>query len=124
MLLVDDNDVNLKLLVAFVRKAKMSYATAQDGLQASELYKEASKNPSSAFRAVVMDIQMPVMDGLTATREIRKTETKSRIHSAATVVALTGLASTSSQHEAFGAGVDHFLQKPVKFKEFLKLLEQ
>jgi CheY-like chemotaxis protein len=123
VLLVDDNDVNLKLLVAFVRKARMSYATAQDGLQALELYKSASKDPSRAFRVVVMDIQMPLMDGLSATREIRNFEAKNRIHPPVTVVALTGLASSSSQHEAFEAGVDHFLPKPVKFKEFLKFLE-
>lgn len=124
VLLVDDNDVNLKLLVAFVRKAKISYETAQDGLKALELYKEASKDPNRAFRAVVIDIQMPVMDGLSATREIRNYESKNRIGRPAIIVALTGLASNSSQHEAFEAGVDHFLPKPVKFKVFLKLLEQ
>ena len=124
VLLVDDNDVNLKLLVAFVRKAKLSYETAHDGLQALELYKEASSDPSRAFKAVVMDIQMPLMDGLSATREIRNFETRNRIDPAATIVALSGLASSSSQLEAFEAGVDHFLPKPVRFKEFLKLFQQ
>ena len=124
VLLVDDNEVNLKLLVAFVRKAKLSYETARDGLQALELYKEASSDPSRAFQAVIMDIQMPLMDGLSATREIRNFESRNRIDPAATIVALSGLASSSSQLEAFEAGVDHFLPKPVRFKEFLKLFQQ
>ena len=124
VLLVDDNEVNLKLLVAFVRKARYPYETAKDGLQALELYKEASKDLKRAFKAVVIDIQMPVMDGITATREIRSYESKNRIEFPATIIALTGLASSVTRQECAKAGVDHFLPKPVKFKEFLKLLER
>lgn len=124
VLLVDDNEVNLKLLVAFVRKAKYAYETAMDGLEALNTYKEASRDPKRAFRVVVIDIQMPVMDGITATREIRAFESKHRAQHPAVIMALTGLASASTRSECMQAGMDHFLAKPVKFKEFLKLLGQ
>jgi CheY-like chemotaxis protein len=120
---VDDNEVNLEFLCAFVRKAGSRYETAKDGLQSLELYKEFSKDPKLAsFEVVVMDVQMPVMDGVTATREIRTYESRNRIK-AATILALTGLESEASQNECEKAGFDNFLSKPVKFKEFLKLLD-
>jgi CheY-like chemotaxis protein len=123
VLLVDDNEVNLRILCAFVRKAGFQYETAKDGLQALELYKKFNKDPKLAsFEVIVMDVQMPVMDGVTATRKIRTYESRNRIKPA-TIVALTGLASEASRNECEKAGVDHFLSKPVKFKEFLKLLE-
>ena len=106
-----------------MRKAGFRYETAKNGLQALELFKDLSKDPKLAsFEVVVVDVQMPVMDGVSATREIRTYESRNRIKTT-TIVALTGLASEASQNECEQAGVDHFLSKPVKFKEFLKLLE-
>lgn len=124
VLLVDDNEVNLKLLVAFVRKAKYAYETATDGSQALNMYKEASRDSKRAFKAIVMDIQMPVMDGITSTREIRSFESKNRTDHPAVIMALTGLADESTKSECMQAGMNHFLAKPVKFKGFLELLKQ
>lgn len=65
---------------------------------------------------------MPIMDGMDATREIRKYEQK-RSLKAVLIVALTGLASASARSEATYAGVDHFLTKPLRFQALMPLLE-
>ena len=65
---------------------------------------------------------MPVMDGLTATREIRAIERDLPPGSAATIIALTGLASANAQQEAFASGVNLFLTKPVLLKSLRPLL--
>jgi len=74
---------------------------------------------------------MPVMDGFTATREIRRIEhERCSAHSSsgpitpAYIVALTGLASDRDEDEAFAAGVDIFITKPVQFDKLSKLLKR
>ncbi|KAF5862159.1 hypothetical protein ETB97_012056 [Aspergillus alliaceus] len=120
VLLVDDNDVNLKLLVAFMKKAKFSYLTASNGLQALEVYKWHFP----AVQIVLMDISMPVMDGLESTREIRlfekmRQESSNAATKPATIIALSGLGSAQIRQEAFNSGMDLFLTKPVRFQELV-----
>jgi CheY-like chemotaxis protein len=71
---------------------------------------------------------MPIMDGFEATRRIRKMEAgHERASAAATesvIIALTGLASEEDEEEAFNAGVDLFLTKPVKFPKLSTLLRR
>jgi CheY-like chemotaxis protein len=129
LLLVDDNNINLSLLQTFVRKQKrkLLYDCAENGLLAVNA---ARQNPSG-YDIIFMDVSMPVMDGLEATREIRKLE-KERIAKLgeaaapppALVVALTGLANGRDQVDAFASGVDLFLTKPTKFKEIGSLIEE
>ena len=64
---------------------------------------------------------MPVMDGMEATREIRKLERQQR-QKPAMIIALTGLGSATSQKEAFSSGVSRFLTKPVRFSDLRKIL--
>lgn len=165
VLLVDDNDINLQLLVMFMKKQGLSYATASNGLIALEKYESAcagttpaalpspplsscgttSPNtttatgsgqqqpngilpPSAAvqnksFTHVLMDLSMPVMDGLTSTRKIRALEVERGVKPAATIIALTGLASAEAQDDALVAGINKFLVKPVKFGELKGLLK-
>ncbi|KAK4977424.1 hypothetical protein LTR66_010712 [Elasticomyces elasticus] len=148
ILLVDDNRINLQLLTTYMKKHGHTYTTAMDGLEALEAYKsvapqpahdaddakaesdqntnETAKTPPPAsgkrFDYVLMDISMPVMDGLESTRCIRAHEHAVGLPPA-TIIALTGLASASAQQEAFSSGVDLFLTKPVRLKELSKILE-
>ena len=69
-----------------------------------------------------MDLSMPVMDGLTSTRRIRAVEAERARKPAATIIALTGLASAEAQDDALVAGINKFLVKPVKFGELKGLL--
>ncbi|KAF4312791.1 hypothetical protein GTA08_BOTSDO11663 [Botryosphaeria dothidea] len=133
ILVVDDNPINLQLLVMFMKKHKFAYTEATNGLEAFERYKEATTtlrsdpqhNSSSrkSFDFVLMDISMPVMDGLASTREIRRYEREKGVMPAK-IVALTGLASAQAQEEAMGSGIDNYLPKPVKFAELKRLVEK
>lgn len=128
LLLVDDNKINLSLLETFVKrhKRKLAYDRAENGLLAVEA---ARQNPSG-YDIIFMDVSMPGMDGLEATREIRKLE-RERIAkmgeadapSPALIIALTGLANGRDQVDAFASGVDLFMTKPTKFKEIGSLIE-
>ncbi|KAK4971929.1 hypothetical protein LTR66_011362 [Elasticomyces elasticus] len=130
VLVVDDNNINLNLLTMFMKKHKYTYEEAHNGLEALEKYKEASAphDPTLApkkrrFDYVLMDISMPVMDGLTSTREIRKFEKENKM-TQATIIALTGLANEQTQQEAMNSGINVYLAKPVKFQELRHLLHR
>ncbi|KAH7132156.1 hypothetical protein B0J11DRAFT_427520 [Dendryphion nanum] len=115
VLITDDNTINRRLLVAFLKRLKVPHGEAQNGLEALLSYQEAMER----FDVILMDISMPVMDGMAATRAIREYEVKNNVPRAY-IIALTGLASASARLEAWSSGVDQYMTKPVDFK----LLEQ
>ncbi|KAL0932205.1 sensor histidine kinase response [Colletotrichum truncatum] len=117
-LLVDDNQINLKILSSYMKKLGHKYTTAMDGKQALDAFVESA----GRYKCIFMDISMPVMDGFEATREVRVFETKKNLPRCQ-IFALTGLASAGAQEEAFASGIDLFLTKPVKLKELSKILE-
>lgn len=121
VLLVDDNRINLQLLIMFMKKHKFPYQEAMNGQEALDKYIEFSGPGKRRFDYVLMDISMPIMDGLEATRRIRDFEVENR-QKRATVIALTGLASAQAQAEAESSGVDIYMPKPVKFQELRPLL--
>ncbi|KAH2460525.1 hypothetical protein KXW63_000568 [Aspergillus fumigatus] len=115
ILLVEDNQVNLKLIEMCVKTSGLSYGTAKNGLEALEKFK------TGTYDAVVMDISMPVMDGLTATRQMRAFERKNK-RPATTIIILTAVLSASMQHEAMMSGVNLFLTKPTPLKQLKEIL--
>lgn len=134
LLLVDDNAINLRLLETYIRKRGCDYSSAENGLRAVEAFRDAQQEQGSGYRIIFMDLSMPIMDGLEATREIRKLEQNQREEhekgsksteapTPALIVALTGLANSQDQTNAFASGVDLFMTKPVKFKEIGRLLD-
>lgn len=117
-LLVDDNDINIKVLSALMRKLDIDYQTARNGKEAVDAF---SQNPG-AYVCILMDISMPVMDGCEATRRIRAFETKERLQPVS-IIALSGLSSNEAHREAFESGMDLFLTKPVKLMMLKDLLQ-
>lgn len=99
-----------------------------------EAYKQAcleSPDPSIGRRGsalgrkpqiILMDINMPVLNGFESTRQIRGFEQQRGLEPA-TIIALTGLGSASAQREAFSSGFDMFLTKPVRLRELTKIIE-
>lgn len=118
-LLVDDNPINLKILSAYLHKLGLSYQTATNGREAVDAF---IRDPTQC-KCIFMDISMPIMNGFEATRLIRAHEAKLGIVTTPTsIFALSGLASSSAQQEAFWSGVDLFLTKPVKLQELGSIL--
>ncbi|KAG9659958.1 hypothetical protein KCU64_g3516, partial [Aureobasidium melanogenum] len=124
VLLVDDNPINLQLLVMFMKKHKLPYQEAVNGQEALDKYIEfGSGDPNKPrFDFVLMDISMPVMNGLESTRRIREFEVEQGFAKKATIIALTGLASAEAQADAESSGVDIYMAKPVKFQALRPLL--
>lgn len=117
VLLVEDNEINLKLLTMHMSKLQQNHIEATNGREAFEAYKAAS----GSFDIIFMDLHMPVMDGLEATREIRRYEHENGMVPVV-VVALTGAASMNARLEAFSSGMDVFLTKPVAMKVLKDIL--
>lgn len=119
-LLVDDNAINLKLFSTFIKRLGFSAETAENGLEAFEKYQASSTRKS--FTTILMDINMPIMDGFTSSREIRNYEAKNPLLKPARIIALTGLGGEASRREAKSSGIDEFCTKPVAFKTLRGLL--
>ncbi|KAF5601055.1 histidine kinase [Fusarium pseudocircinatum] len=129
VLLVDDNKINLNLLTMFMKKCGFSYEEAENGEEAVDTFKKSTIGDAEQgtpvkkhFDYILMDISMPVMNGVEATKRIRKLEAEYKIPKT-TVFALTGLASADARLDAISAGVDLFLPKPVKFAELKTMIE-
>ncbi len=105
VLAVDDNPVNRDIVRAMLQRAGHTVVTANDGADAVRAADQ------EAFDLVLMDIQMPGMDGLTATRLIRKLLPP---HGLVPVIALTAHASGSSRPECESAGMNGFVTKPIR----------
>ncbi|KAL3456838.1 hypothetical protein BJX64DRAFT_269891 [Aspergillus heterothallicus] len=117
VLIVDDNDINLKVLSTFMRKIGCTFETASDGLSALEKYKQSTQK----FDYVLMDISMPVMDGITASSRIREYEEENELPRSA-IMAVTGVASSDTQEQAFAAGMDEYLVKPLSLRDLKRML--
>ncbi|KAJ5817644.1 hypothetical protein N7447_007652 [Penicillium robsamsonii] len=118
VLIVDDNDINLKILATFMRKLGCSYDTASNGLIALEQVESTSR----AYDLILMDLSMPVMDGLVSTSKIRQYE-KDHGLQPSRIMAVTGVASDTMQQAAVTAGVDDYLVKPLSLRKLKTLIE-
>jgi signal transduction histidine kinase/CheY-like chemotaxis protein len=119
VLLVDDNDINLRILIAFMKKLNCDYVIAQNGEEALEVFKANS----SVIGMIFMDISMPIMDGLESTRRIREFEKTLETKPPVRIAALTGVAQADMQRDAIGSGMDLFLTKPVRLKSLVPIIK-
>lgn len=118
-LLVDDNIVNLRIMEMYCKKRGLPYCSATDGQQAIEIFSKqqslSSTNGEDPFQLVLMDLQMPVCDGIEASRQIRLLEKQADCE-ASVLFIVTGQDSLSDREAASGAGADEYLVKPVSIK--------
>jgi two-component system, sensor histidine kinase and response regulator len=115
VLLVEDNVVNQKVGQRFLERLGCRVTVAENGAKAIQAWQ------SGEFRLVLMDVQMPVMDGYTATREIRALEgTRPRTP----IVALTANAMSGQLERCLQSGMDDLLTKPLDPQELEEVLER
>jgi len=123
-LLVEDNQLNMKILCTYMEKLGRNYDTAEDGQVAVDKYDDdRHHHQNKKYECILMDISMPRLDGLEATRQIRQFEATNRLEPA-TIIAISGLASAKVQQDAFQSGINLFLTKPVQFKEICGILKE
>ncbi len=107
ILLVDDSHDNRLLIHAYFKKLPYTIHEAENGAEAVEMYR------SGNYDLVLMDIEMPIMDGYSATRAIRAIESKTG-HRRVPILALTASVLTEALKKALDAGCDAHIAKPVK----------
>ncbi|MDR3628981.1 MAG: response regulator [Desulfocapsaceae bacterium] len=115
ILLAEDNMVNQKLATIMLTKAGYTVEVVDNGLLALE---RLSNNPNT-FDLVLMDIQMPEMDGLEATRQIRK-----KGFTTVPIIAMTANAMVGDRDKCIDAGMDDYITKPIKREVVFKILEK
>ncbi|KAJ3744083.1 hypothetical protein DFH05DRAFT_1398004 [Lentinula detonsa] len=113
VLIIEDNLILRTLLVKWLSKKGFDYRDAVDGRDGVNAYEK-----DGPFDVVLLDLSMPVLDGIGATVEIRKIEsnfTAELANQRSRILALTGWSSLEDKRRAFDAGVDGYLVKPVRF---------
>jgi len=116
VLLVEDNPVNQAVAEQMLLRVGLNVALAMDGRAASEAVRD------HAFDLVLMDVQMPVMDGLDATRAIRALQAGQGESMHTPIVALTANAMAEERDQCLAAGMDDFLPKPFSSQQLHDVL--
>jgi CheY-like chemotaxis protein len=117
ILVVEDNIINRRIAMRMLEKLGYrwvdSAANGQEALDAVE---------HNAYDVILMDVQMPVMDGLTATAHIRQMEQESGAH--VHIIAMTAHAMEGDRERVLAAGMDDYLSKPVRAADLAAAIEQ
>lgn len=116
VLLAEDNPVNQKLAVRVLEKIGHTVSVAENGLQVLDLLEKGH------FQVILMDVQMPEMDGFETTSIIRKKEklTGGRIP----IIAMTAHAMTGDRERCLAGGMDDYISKPININELVELIEK
>ena len=115
LLLAEDNPVNLKLATLILTKAGYTVTSAQNGRETVETFSNAPHD----FDLILMDVQMPIMDGLEATRELRD-----RGFNDIPIVAMTANAMKGDREICIDAGMNDYITKPIKREIVFQIIEK
>jgi two-component system, sensor histidine kinase and response regulator len=116
LLLAEDNPINQKLAVILLQKAGYSVDAVETGIQALE------KVQANDYSAVLMDVQMPEMDGFEATHHIRALEQKSGGH--IPIIAMTAHAMPGDRERCLDAGMDDYVTKPLESRVLFSVIDR
>jgi two-component system sensor histidine kinase/response regulator len=115
VLLVDDNIINQRLAARLLQHLGCEVAVASSGREAVELVTDQPQD------LIIMDCQMPDLDGYEATRRIRELETPDR---RTPIVAMTAYAMRGDRERCLAAGMDDYYSKPVTGDDFLEMIQR
>jgi CheY-like chemotaxis protein len=106
ILLVEDNLLNQRIVTFSLKKYNHNVVIANNGVEAIERFREQK------FHVILMDIMMPVMDGLEATVKIREEEQLTGINKRTPIIALTANTMDNDRDKCISYGMDEFMSKP------------
>ncbi len=118
ILLVEDNELNRKFAVALLTIMGLRVDVAGNGKEAIQRLQEGSRDGEALYDAVLMDIEMPIIDGYTATRIIRSDS----YFRSLPVIAMTAHALTGIEQKCLDAGMDDYLPKPIDEHKLRRIL--
>ena len=118
ILLVEDNVTNQKLTVQVLKKLNINCDIAQNGLEALDAYR------SKHYDLILMDCQMPEMDGYEATKKIRQLENNSEEKRHIPIIAITANAMAGDAEKCLKAGMDFYLSKPVDKNKLIATIKE
>lgn len=116
---MEDNELNQEIALTMLEEAELRVDCAQDGIEAVNIINEA---PEDKYDLVLMDVQMPRMDGYTATREIRTLSNNRKAN--IPIVAMTANAFDEDRRQAFECGMNGHIVKPFDRKAIVKAFNQ
>lgn len=119
VLLVEDNELNLEIAVELLKYAGLNITTAKNGLEGLDKFKAA---PPGTYALILMDIQMPVMNGLEAAKAIRALPVKDA--QTVPIVAMTANAFPEDIAATLQAGMNEHLSKPIDLEQFHSILQK
>jgi len=115
VLLVEDNLINQKIVVLSLKKLVKNIDIANNGKEALD------KFGTSRFDIILMDIQMPIMNGIVATKKIREIESSSNTHTP--IIAITANALLGDKEECLSAGMDDYISKPFQIEVLIQKMK-
>ena len=114
ILVIEDTPNNMKLAVFLLEKSGQEVLQALDAEEGIRIAREHQPD------LILMDVQLPSMDGLTATR-LLKSDAQTR---SIKIIAVTALAMAGDQEKIAAAGCDGYIAKPLRYKEFLRVVTE
>ena len=117
ILLAEDNDLNAEIAITILERAGLKVDRVENGI---ECVNKVIENPYGAYDLILMDIQMPKMDGYKATKEIRNLQDQDKASIA--IVAMTANAFEEDKKKAFDAGMDGHIAKPINIEDLFVVL--
>ncbi len=115
VLLAEDNEINQKVALEFLKMRGHQVRIASNGKDVLEAL------AAEAFEIILMDVQMPVMDGFQATATIREKERSTGQH--IPIIAMTGYAMKGDRQRCIDAGMDGYICKPIRSQELFEIVE-
>ena len=117
ILLAEDNDLNAEIAEAILERVGLKIERVEDGVQCVN---KVAKMPVGTYDMILMDIQMPKMDGYKATQEIRHLPDKGK--ACIPIIAMTASAFEEDKREAIAAGMNGHIAKPIDVNELMEIL--
>ena len=118
ILLVEDNLLNQRVVTFSLKKFNHDVVIANNGLEALERFREKK------FHVILMDIMMPVMDGLEATIKIREEEQLTGVETRTPIIALTANTMDNDRDKCISYGMDEFMSKPFDIERLKTIFKE